>query len=174
MSDYKEREKEKEEQDTIEESPDSNPDPITGEPGSHPVGVGTGGVAGGATGAAIGGVLGGPIGAVVGGAIGAVAGGLAGKEVAEAIDPTIENEYWLENYRDRPYYKVGKPYDDYQKAYRYGWENAARPEYRDRSFEDIEKELKTNWPSYDGGSTSDWEENREPVRDAYDRIRGRK
>lgn len=64
-----------------------HPDPITGEPDSHPVGVGVGALSAGAAGAAIG-VLGGPIGVIVGAAIGAVAGGLAGHEVASSGEPT--------------------------------------------------------------------------------------
>jgi len=56
-------------------------DPITGAPGSHPVGTGVGAAAGGvAAGAAVGAVAG-PVGAVVGAAIGAVVGGLAGKAI---------------------------------------------------------------------------------------------
>ena len=82
---------------------DLNPDPITGEAGSHPVGTGVGAVAGGATGVAIGTAVGGPVGGVVGGAIGAVAGGLAGKGVAEKVDPTVESAYWRDNYSTRPY-----------------------------------------------------------------------
>jgi uncharacterized protein (TIGR02271 family) len=66
----------------------ANPDPITGEAGSHPVGTGVGAAAGGiAAGAAVGSVAG-PVGTVVGAAVGAVAGGAAGKGVAEKIDPT--------------------------------------------------------------------------------------
>src|SRR6266487_6871524 len=53
---------------------DSNPDPITGTPGSHPVGTGVGAAAGGSAatyaGAAIGAAAGGPVGAVVGGVVG--------------------------------------------------------------------------------------------------------
>ena len=64
-----------------------NRDPITGEPGSHPVGTGAGALAGGAAGAAAGSV-GGPVGAAVGGAAGAVVGGLGGKAVAENFNPT--------------------------------------------------------------------------------------
>ncbi len=41
-----------------------NADPITGEPGAHPVGTGLGAVGGAATGATVG-ALGGPVGAVV-------------------------------------------------------------------------------------------------------------
>src|SRR5687767_122437 len=46
---------------------DANPDPITGEPGAHPVGVAGGATGGAVTGAAIG-ALGGPVGSAVGGA----------------------------------------------------------------------------------------------------------
>ena len=64
-----------------------SPDPITGEPGAHPVGVGVGALGAGAAGAAIG-AIGGPIGMLVGATIGAIAGGLAGHEVAAApADP---------------------------------------------------------------------------------------
>src|SRR5690349_24504231 len=85
---------------------DTNPDPITGAPGSHPVGTGVGAAGGGAAatwaGAAIGGAAGGPIGAVVGGVVGAVAGavggGAVGKSVAENIDPTVEGDYWSKEY----------------------------------------------------------------------------
>src|SRR3954469_20482519 len=73
-------------------SKDMNPDPITGAPGSHPVGTGVGAAGGGAAGAAIGSMAG-PIGTAVGAVVGAVAGGLAGKGAAEAIDPTAEDAY---------------------------------------------------------------------------------
>ncbi len=66
----------------------SHPDPITGEPGAHPVGVGVGAVGAGIAGAAIG-MVAGPLGALIGAAIGAVAGGLAGKEVAASDDEPL-------------------------------------------------------------------------------------
>ena len=70
------------------ERPETNPDPITGAPGAHPVGVGLGAAAGGlAAGAAAGTLAAGPIGTVVGAAVGALVGGLAGKGAAEAMNP---------------------------------------------------------------------------------------
>ena len=69
----------------------ANPDPITGEPGAHPVGVGVGALSAGAAGAAIG-SIGGPIGVLIGAAIGAVAGGLAGKEVAASSEPPVADD----------------------------------------------------------------------------------
>ena len=65
---------------------DLNADPITGEPGSHPVETGIAGTGGAVIGAAIG-AIGGPLGMVIGGAMGAMAGGLAGSAAGEAIDP---------------------------------------------------------------------------------------
>ena len=61
---------------------DANRDPITNEPGAHPVGTGVGAALGGAAAGAAAGAFGGPVGAVVGGVAGAVAGGLAGKAAA--------------------------------------------------------------------------------------------
>jgi uncharacterized protein (TIGR02271 family) len=71
---------------------DANPDPITGAPGSHPVGTGVGAVAGGLAAGAAAGSVAGPVGTVAGAAVGAVAGGLAGKGVAEAVEPTTHDE----------------------------------------------------------------------------------
>src|SRR6186997_2081540 len=104
---------------------DTNPDPITGAPGSHPIGTGIGAAGAGAAGAAIGAVAG-PIGAAVGAVVGAVAGGLAGKGVAEAVNPTAEDAYWRENFSTRPYVAQGTAYDEYRPAYQYGWESRAR------------------------------------------------
>src|SRR5262245_49562667 len=99
---------------------DRNEDPISGEPGAHPVGVGIGTAAGGAAAGAAAGAVGGPIGAVIGAVAGGVAGGLVGKEVAEAIDPTVEEAYWREEYRNRDYVEHRAPFATYAPAYRYG------------------------------------------------------
>lgn len=68
-----------------------NRDPITCEPGSHPVGTGAGALAGGAAGAAAG-AAGGPVGAGIGAAAGAVLGGLGGKAAGEKFNPTHSSE----------------------------------------------------------------------------------
>src|SRR5436190_17470052 len=78
-------------------------DPITNAPGAHPVGVGAGAGAAGVAGAAIGGAVAGPVGAFVGAAVGAFAGGLGGKAAAEAVNPTVEDDWWRENFSGRPY-----------------------------------------------------------------------
>jgi hypothetical protein len=100
--------------------------------------------------------------------VGGVAGGYAGKAVAEAIDPTVEEAYWRENYRNRPYYDTDLEYDEYAPAYRYGWE--ARGRYHDRTWDDIEPELESGWSSARSSSTLGWAEAREASRDAWNRI----
>jgi len=152
---------------------DSNPDPITGEPGAHPFGVAGGGAGGAAAGAAIGGAVGGPVGALVGGAIGAVAGGAAGKGAAEAVNPTEEDTYWSKEYKTRPYYKNGLEYNHYQPAYKYGWETATKPNYAGRNFDEVEPDLRSNWNTYRGTNKAEWDDVRMATRDSYDRVRSR-
>src|SRR5918994_5183263 len=123
---------------------DSNPDAITGAPGSHPIGTGVGAAGGGAAGAAIGAAVTGPaapIGAVVGAVVGAVAGGLAGKGAAEAVNPTAEDQYWRSNYANRPYYEKDYDYDqDYRPAYEHGWAAAGQHGQAGKSFHEIEQD----------------------------------
>jgi hypothetical protein len=152
---------------------DSNPDPITGKPGAHPIGVAGGGIGGALAGAAIGGAVGGPIGAVAGGTIGAVAGGLGGKAAAESVNPTEEETYWRGSYASRPYVKKGADYSEYAPAYRYGWESAANPEYRHRAFADVEPDLQRNWSTYRRPAQSEWRDVREATRESFDRVRAR-
>jgi hypothetical protein len=145
---------------------DLNPDPITGAPGSHPVGTGAGAMGGAAAGAAIGTAVGGPVGFAVGGAVGAVAGGLAGKGVAEQVNPTVEDAYWRSNYSSRPYVQKNTAYEVYQPAYRYGWE--ARDRFDGRSWETVETDLRSDWERTRGNSKLSWDEARPAARDACD------
>lgn len=169
----KEYEKEKDRVDRNLDARDENPDPITGEPGSHPVGVAAGGSGGAVAGAAVGAAVGGPVGAAVGGIVGAVAGGIVGKSAAEALNPTLEEEYWRENYKTRPYFREGVDYSEYAPAYRYGWETAVRDDYHNRTFEEIEPNLQREWEADRTRYPRPWAEMREAIRDAYNRTRDR-
>jgi hypothetical protein len=147
---------------------DENRDPITGEPGAHPVGAGVGAAIGGAAAGAAAGMAAGPIGTVAGAVIGGVAGGLAGKEVAEQIDPSMEDHHWRNEYRLRDYYDPMIGYDEVGPAYQYGWES--RAEYGDRKWEDVEPDLAHDWTNRRGKSTLDWGRARPATRDAWDRV----
>ena len=147
--------------------PDANRDPISGAPGSHPVGTAIGATGGAAAGAAIGSVAG-PVGTVVGTAVGAVAGGLAGKGAAEAVNPTLEDEYWRSNYATRPYVTQGSSYETYRPAYQYGWETF--PRYQGRRFDEVEPELRRDWESTKRDARLNWENAKGAVKDAWHRV----
>lgn len=153
----------------MKDSNDMNRDPITHAPGSHPVGVGVGGVGGAAVGAGIGALFG-PIGMLVGGVVGTLAGAGAGKGLAERIDPTGESEYWRNEYSKRPYADSNFSYDtDYEPAYQYG--TSVRTQYRDRSWDDtLEQEIRSDWDNNRGTSRLSWEQARGAVADAFDRA----
>ena len=148
---------------------DANPDAITGAPGSHPVGTGLGAAAGGAAVGAAAGAAAGPVGAVAGAVIGGVAGGYAGKAIAEQIDPTAEEAYWREEYRNRDYYDPDADFDrEVAPAYRFGWES--RGQYEAGNWDDAEAELRDQWMSRRGDSTLDWDRARPAARDAWNRV----
>jgi uncharacterized protein (TIGR02271 family) len=164
-------------------NPDSNRDPITGEPGAHPVGAGVGAaIGGGAAGAALGaagsaaaagaalGAAAGPVGVVVGAVAGGVVGGLVGKQVAERINPTAEDSYWKDKYKSRPYVDPGAPYEEYQPAYRYGWESQGH--YQGKHFDQVEADLKSGWDKAQDKSKLGWDKAKHAVRDAWDRVSG--
>src|SRR5215475_4910003 len=97
-----------------------NADPITDEPGAHPIEAGIGAaVAGTASGVAVGAVAG-PVAAAVGAAVGAVAGGYAGKGLGEMIDPTTEDNWLRDHFDSFTYPDEDETLETYGPAYRYG------------------------------------------------------
>ncbi|HST45812.1 MAG TPA: hypothetical protein VLK29_11385 [Luteimonas sp.] len=147
---------------------DANRDPITGAPGSHPVGVAAGGSAGALAGAAIGSIFG-PIGTLVGGAVGAIGGAAGGKAVAERVDPTAEVAYWREDAPNREYYDKSSDFDrDYAPAYRLGTEH--RNEAGATRWEDAEPNLQQKWDQTKDTSSLPWDKAKPAVRDAFDRT----
>lgn len=149
---------------------DDNRDPLTGAPGSHPVGAGLGAAGAGAAAGAAGGALGGPVGAAVGAVAGAIAGGLAGKAVAEAVNPTAEDAYWRKNFMNRPYADKNANYDEYAPAYRHGWESFSHYGRQGRSFDSVEPELRRDWDIRKGHSQLAWDRAKEAARDAWTRL----
>lgn len=139
-----------------------NEDPISGEPGSHPVGVGVGTTGGALAGAAVG-ALGGPVGAAVGG----VAGAYGGKAAGEAVNPTVEEAYWRENHTSQEYADPDFNYDsDYAPAYRAGYEGAATGS----TFDKDEVRLGQQWESIRGESKLSWDKAKHATRAGWERA----
>lgn len=152
---------------------DLNRDPISGAPGSHPVGVGVGGIAGGAAAGALVGTFFGPLGTLIGAGVGVIAGAAAGKNVAERIDPTGEIEYWRDAHQQRPYVAehADKNYEfdrDYAAAYGYGLQ--AREQHGTRNWDESESDLRQGWDKARGESRMAWDEAKSAVRDSWDRA----
>jgi hypothetical protein len=153
---------------TLDDVPHDNQDPITKQPGAHPIGTGLGAAGAGVAGAAIGATIAGPIGAAIGAAAGAIAGGLGGSNAAESINPTTEHAYWKENYASRPYVREDAAFDDYKPAYQLGWESRQR--LAGRRFEEVESDLGRDWDKFKGKSRLEWDEARQATRDAWERL----
>jgi hypothetical protein len=151
---------------------DANRDPITGAPGSHPVGTGVGAAVGGAAaGAAIGSVAG-PVGTVAGIVGGAIVGGLAGKGVAEQIDPTREDAYWREHH-SKQWFGRERGYDDYSNAYRTGYSGYDKYGRAGKTFEDSESDLRRDYETNAGTTGLGWTDAREAARAAWHKVHGR-
>ena len=148
------------------EDRDLNRDPITDEPGAHPVGTGLGATGGAMAGAAAGAIAG-PVGAALGGAIGAVVGGLAGKAAGEAVNPTAEEAFWKDNYSKEPYVESDRSFDDYGPAYRLGL--SGRERYGD-PWTAVEPRLASEWESKRGSSSLGWDKASHASRAAYHRA----
>jgi hypothetical protein len=146
---------------------DMNRDPISGAPGSHPIGTGVGAGSGAVAGATIG-AVGGPVGMAVGGAIGAAVGGLAGHAVGEAVNPTAEAEYWSSTYENEPYINKAYGYDDYGPAYKLGYEGRSR--YAGRTYSEVENELASDWETTKGNSRLAWNDAKHATRAAWHRV----
>lgn len=145
-------------------------DPITGEPGAHPLGTGLGAAGGALAGAAFG-AMGGPLGAAAGAIAGALAGGMAGSVAGEAANPSVEDSYWRDVYTQEPYYADGRDYTDYGPAYRAGIDaHASGPA---ESFDAVEPELRARWDSLKGDSRLEWDHARHASRAAWERLKAR-
>ena len=150
----------------------SNPDLITGEPGSHPLGTGAGALSAGAAGMAVG-SFGGPVGAVIGGIVGAVGGAYVGKGIAESIDPTEEDAHWRSNYRSTSYFENDYEYADYAPAYRVGYEGFGRYGAEGRDYHAAEPDLQRDYSQGRGSSRLEWEKAKSATRDAWERLKAK-
>ena len=144
-----------------------NADPITDEPGAHPIEAGIGAAAAGAAGGLAAGAVGGPVAAVVGVAVGAVAGGFAGKTVGEMIDPTTDDDWLRKHFKSRPYVEKGDEYERFRSAYRYGALIESR--HGDAGLDLTDEKLRQEWEAAEENDMP-WSRACDAVKDGYDRT----
>lgn len=81
-----------------------------------------------------------------------------------------EDNYWHENFTSRPYALGPDYYDRFRPGYRYGFESAQH--HLGRPWEEAEADLRRGWDTYPhrGEAPTAWEEIKDAVRDAWDRV----
>lgn len=99
------------------------------------------------------------------GSISGAAGNIAGTFTP---DWQWDESWWRENFRDRPYVSDDRDFNYYSPAYRYGYEAAGK--YQGQSWSDTERDLRTGWDKYEYRGVSTWENVKDAVRDAWDRV----
>ena len=133
----------------------------------HSIGEGAGGVTGAVAGAAVGSAAG-PVGTVVGALAGGALGAKAGGGIAEAVNPTDYTDHWRNSYRDAAYYNSSRDWNDYEPAYKYGYDTYGQ--YRGQRFEDVESDLERGLDASKANSRLAWNEARSAVRDGWHHI----
>jgi hypothetical protein len=80
------------------------------------------------------------------------------------------DEYWRDNYGERPYAHADRAYEYYQPGYKYGHESAFF--YGGRAWDDeVANDLERGWDQARGDSNCTWAEVKDAVHDAYERSR---
>ncbi len=144
-----------------------NPDPITDEPGAHPIEAGIGAAVAGAASGLAAGALAGPVAAAVGAAVGAIAGGYAGKGIGELIDPTSDDNWLRDHFESFEYPEADESFETYEPVYRYGGEVEAK--YGDAGWDAIVDDVEKEWAQSQFYPSMKWPKAREAVKDAYRR-----
>ena len=81
-----------------------------------------------------------------------------------------EEQYWRDNFNTRPYAR-GSNYDTLSGGYRYGYEAADR--YPGQAWDEIEPDLERDWDTYPHRGRGTWQQVKDAVRDAWDRVTGK-
>jgi uncharacterized protein (TIGR02271 family) len=78
-------------------------------------------------------------------------------------DSDFRND-WQTNYSS-----LGGSYDDYAPAYSYGSEMRSNDKYRNRDWNDVESDLRTDWESRNTGAST-WDKMKAAVRRGWDKV----
>jgi hypothetical protein len=128
------------------------------------VGEAAGGVTGVLAGAAIG-SAGGPVGTIIGGIVGAMGGWWSGRAVTEAATAITADDDRYYRSKFEASRVPGRTYEQARPAYYLGHIASRNPDYRDRSFDDIEEELSRGWTA--DNKYGAWDDSREFAREGY-------
>jgi hypothetical protein len=83
---------------------------------------------------------------------------------------TNEANYWREQHAKQPYADEQKSFEDYEQAYRTGYEGAAR--HSGKSFAEMETDIALEYEKGRPDDALPWDHARPAVKAAWDRIGG--
>lgn len=81
-----------------------------------------------------------------------------------------DDDVYYRNHWDTTYGAAGGSYDEYRPAYSYGSEMARNDQYRGRSWDAVETDLRSDWDRRYPGEQSTWEKMKSAVRRGWDRM----
>lgn len=82
-----------------------------------------------------------------------------------------DDDSYYRNHYNATYSSMGGAYDDYKPAYSYGSQMRNSDLYRNRPWDEVEPDLRSNWEKqYAGKSGSTWENMKAAVRHGWDRM----
>jgi hypothetical protein len=98
------------------------------------------------------------------------ASGTAGNAHANTINPTVEAQYWKDNYSKRPYADAKMTQEQYAPAYQYGWDSYKAHGSDGKTFDNVESDLRRGWDKAKGSSRLAWDQAKLATRDAWLRV----
>lgn len=136
---------------------------------SETVGEGAGGFLGGSSGMALGAVAG-PVGLLIGGIAGAVGGWWAGHGIAKAWTKK-DDDAFRRHFNQLPNRPADQSYENVRPAYVAGHLAGQNPDYDERSFEEVESDLRCAWGTDIVRHCGEWPNVRRYAQAAFDRAR---
>ena len=83
-------------------------------------------------------------------------------------DETDDDAVYFRTHWEKTMSYGGNTYQEFDPAYRYGESMAGNPGYKDKPWEEVEPELRSNWESKHAQSS--WEKFKEAVRTGWERV----
>jgi len=81
-----------------------------------------------------------------------------------------DDDVYYRNHWNSTYGAAGGSYDEYRPAYSYGSEMARNDQYRGRSWDAVETDLRSDWDRRYPGEQSTWDKMKSAVRRGWDRM----
>lgn len=85
-----------------------------------------------------------------------------------------DEKHWREHF-ERTYanQENGPTFEQARRAYHFGWGSYERYNPGDRTFDELEDELRAEWEAHRGNETLEWAQARPHARDAFEQVRSR-